>query len=588
MSTSTKPLESRAKSGFCRRDVQKSDKSFPTSEAALERLESKHGQRSALWTYQDSDGNPVGMVVRWNTPDGKVIRPLSRNGDGWVIGGIPEPRPLYRLPGLNDADRVFVCEGEKAADAAHSIGLTATTSPHGSQSPEKADWTPLAGKQVVILPDNDDAGRKYADVVTAILSKLTPAPEVKIVELPDLPEKGDIHDWLKDRDAHDSGELRATVEKLADEAPVMPLQRQSGSILRYQPFPTDTLPEPVRGFVKAGSKAIGCDPSFLALPMLTGVGAAIGTTRRLQLKCDWSVPPILWTAVVGESGTAKSPAFRQVMRPVKELQRKARDQHAAELADYQLDLARHEKAMAEWKRNKKTTDDPPTAPNAPLERRYIISDTTVEALAPLLLENPRGLLLIRDELNGWINSFDQYKGGKAGADAAHWLSMFSAESIIVDRKTGVSRTIFVPEAAIWVTGGIQPAILHRALGREHRESGLAARLLLCCPPRRPKRWSDTNIPSETESAIEQMLNRLYDLPASEGVDGKPEAVTVGLTPDAKKRFPQFVNAHGEEQVELTGDLAAAWSKLEEYAARLALVVHFIRWAADDPQLKNVG
>jgi putative DNA primase/helicase len=80
---------------------------------------------------------------------------VARWGDKWIIGGMPEPRPLYGLPDLADIKRAYVAEGEKAADAARSIGLVATTSPHGSKSAEKADWSPLAGKEVVILPDND-------------------------------------------------------------------------------------------------------------------------------------------------------------------------------------------------------------------------------------------------------------------------------------------------------------------------------------------------------------------------------------------------------------------------------------------------
>jgi hypothetical protein len=91
--------------------------------------------------------------------------------------------------------------------------------------------------------------------------------------------------------------------------------------LAYRPFPVDALPEPIRGFVAAGARAIGCDPSYLALPLLTAIAAAIGNTRRLELKRGWSAPPILWGAIVGESGTAKTPAFRLVMRPVRERQR---------------------------------------------------------------------------------------------------------------------------------------------------------------------------------------------------------------------------------------------------------------------------
>ncbi len=562
-------------------------KTFATARDAVAELERRHGPRSALWTYHDAHGEPVGVVVRWSLPDDKKdIRPASRHDDGWRIGGMPEPRPLYGLPGLAGAKRVYVCEGEKAADAVRSFGLTATTSAHGCESPGKADWRPLAGKEIINLPDNDAPGSKYTNAVAALQAKLSPAPVVKVVELPDLPPKGDAADFVAAHAGTNADDLRRIVETLANEAEPLNATRPAAPVERHEPFPVDALPEPLRGFVAAGAKAIGCDPSYLALPLLTVLAAAIGTSRRVQLKRGWAAPAILWVAIVGESGTAKTPAFKLAMRPIRERQRQALERHAESMRDYEAELARHDKALAEWKRDKQTSSDPPAKPEEPQAERCIISDTTVEALAPLLLANPRGLLLARDELAGWMGSFDRYAGGKGSADAAHWLSMHNGESIIVDRKSGNPRTIYVPQAAVCVCGGIQPAILHRALGSEHRESGLAARLLLTCPPRIAKRWTEADIDPSAEAEIAWLVNRLYELRPTESAEGELRPVVVGLATDAKAAWKAYYNAHAQEQADLAGELSAAWSKLEEYAARLALVVHFARWAADDPTLAS--
>jgi hypothetical protein len=134
---------------------KRSGQTFLTASAALAELERQYGKRSAWWTYHDAHGEPVGLVVRWDRPQGKDIRPVARHADGWRIGAMPAPRPLYGLPELADARRVVVCEGEKAGDAARSLGFTATTSAGGSQAAEKTAWGPLAGKEVWILPDND-------------------------------------------------------------------------------------------------------------------------------------------------------------------------------------------------------------------------------------------------------------------------------------------------------------------------------------------------------------------------------------------------------------------------------------------------
>ena len=585
VSTPTQPHQTREKRQNRRHGNGKPVATYQTDNGAIEVLERKLGKRSTQWSYHDAHSNPVGVIVRWNKIDGKEIRAVARCGNRWIIGGMPTLRPLYGLPNLAGADRIYVTEGEKAADAAREIGLTATTSSHGSQSPEKTNWSPLSGKECVILPDNDDSGRKYADSVTAILANLIPPAVVKVVHLPDLPDRGDMVDWVEARRDADVGELLRQVETLSDKAEVVQADRPAPLIKRFQPFPTDALPEPIRGFIKAGAKAIGCDPSYLALPLLTALAATIGNTRRVQLKRGWTVPAIIWTAIIGESGTAKTPAFQLVMQPLRNLQQKKIKEHAYQLKQYEAELTRYDKALSAWKRDKKSIGDPPEKPEEPQAVRFIVIDTTVEALAPLLLANPRGVLLARDELAGWIGSFDRYAGGMTGGDSAHWLSMYNGEPIVVDRKTGNPRTIHVPQASVSVTGGIQPGILHRTLGVEHRESGLAARLLLAWPPRKPKRWTEADIDPEKE--LERLFGRLSALQPNVDDTGYLNPVVMGLTSHAKVAWKNYYNHHAEEQTDLSGELSAAWSKLEEYAARLALVIQLIRWAAGNADSNEV-
>jgi hypothetical protein len=562
---------------------------FATAADAVAELERHHGPRAAAWTYRNAGGEPVGLVVRWNLANGKKdIRPVSKTQEGWIIGGMTEPRPLYRLPELltKPGDRVFVCEGEKATDAAAGLGYLATTSPHGCKSAGKADWTPLAGREVVILPDNDGGGEKYAVDVVGILAKLTPPARVRLVRLcdtwPDLPEGGDIADVVDRGEAPDTikAKLGALVDAAEPEAPV----KRPPAVEPFRPFPTDALPEPARSFVRTCARAIGCDESFIALPLLAALASAIGNTRRVQLKRGWSEPAIVWVAVVGDSGTLKSPALEVALRAIRKRQHTAIKRHAEAMEKFQTEVLQWEKDIAAWKRSK-TGGDPPAKPEEPKADRCWCDDVTVEALAVLLLNQWRGLLLVRDELSGWLGGFDRYTQGKGG-DVAKWLEMFGGRSMVVDRKTGFPRTIYVPRAAVSVCGGIQPGTLARALGNEHRENGLAARLLLACPPRRPKRWTEADISPDLERSIAAVFERLYGLQPATDDDGDAQPVIVPLSADGKAAWVDFYNAHGQEQADLAGDLSAAWSKLEGYAARLALVVHFVRWAAGDSTLTS--
>lgn len=134
---------------------------------------------------------------------------------------MPTPRPLYALLDLlatPAGSRVFIVEGEKAAGAAREVGLVATTSPHGSKSAGKTDWSPVAGREVVILPDHDDAGERYAADV-ARLATAAGAKSVRVVRLVELwagmPEGGDMADLLEHRGG-DVVAIRAEVETLTD------------------------------------------------------------------------------------------------------------------------------------------------------------------------------------------------------------------------------------------------------------------------------------------------------------------------------------------------------------------------------------
>jgi len=565
---------------------------YPKAHDAVAELERRHGPRSATWTYHNAGGEPVGVVVRWDRLGGKDIRPVSRTPAGWVIGGMPKPRPLYNLPTLAGAPRIYITEGEKAAEAVISLGLVATTSPHGAQAASSADWSPLAGKFCLILPDADEAGEQYADDVLRVLARLLPPPTVKVVVLPGLPEHGDGVEYVAGRRAAglDDAAIRAAIEALADTAEPVELAPIDSSAGTYHAFPTEVLPEPIRSFVSKGAQAIGCDPSYIALPMLSVLAAAIGNTRRIQLRRGWTEPAIVWTAIVGDSGTLKTPAFKLVMQPIRDMQARKFKGHQAACEQYERDLLRYDAELTTWKRQAGNGDgtagDPPEKPQPPQAERYVVSDTTVEALAPILLANPRGVLLARDELAGWIGSFDRYVGGKGGADAAHWLSMHNGESIVVDRKTGTLRTIYVPSAAVSITGSVQPGILDRVMGYEHRESGLLARLLLAMPPRRVKHWTEATIPEAVEASVAEIIRALYDLQPDYDDSGDLRPRILRLTAGGKAAWATFYNAHAQEHADLTGDLSAAWSKLEGYAARLALIVHCVRLAAGDPTLSG--
>lgn len=555
---------------------------YETASAAVSALMKQHDRPAGQWTYPEASGEPVALVLRFNKSDGsKEFRPISRHNDGgWYIKAPATRRPLYGLPDLPAASVVYVCEGEKAADAARSIGLIATTSMGGSQAAEQSDWKPLVGKTVVILPDHDEAGRKYADAVADILHRLDSSTMVKIVELPGLLAKGDVVEWIEAHgEAAEPEAMRLELERLVDESVAVECERPEPITERFEPFPVDALPEPVRSFVVAGGKSLGCDASFVALPVFAMLGAAVGNSRRLLIKPGWTAPPIVWSVIVGNSGSCKSPALELALKPVKDRQRDGFRQHAEAMSEFQTAVMSHAKAVELWKRDK-TGSEPPTPPAKPVAERFHTNDTTIESLAGLLQHQPRGFLVSRDELAGWLGGFDRYSNGKGG-DVAKWLELFDGRSSIIDRKTGEPPTLFIPHAAVCLTGGIQPETLKRCLVQSHLDNGLAARLLFAFPPARPRRWTDAVVDEQLEREFGHVVDMLFHLQFGADESGETEPKLVTLSAAAKRRFQQFVNEQGAEHVELSDDLSAAWSKLEGYAARFALILQLVRAATGE-------
>jgi hypothetical protein len=346
----------------------------------------------------------------------------------------------------------------------------------------------------------------------------------------------------------------------------------------YAPFPVDALPRPAAGFVSAAAAALGCDPAYVALPVLAALASTIGNTRVIRIKGSWHEPSILWTCVVGESGTLKSPAWHLAVRPLFRLQKKL-------LLEYRATAATYHEKLAEFKARKKKCEaegvDPGRPPEEPVLQRVVCSDITIEKTAAVLEDNPRGTLLAANELAAWFGSFTRYKGKNGGTDVSYWLQAWEARPWVYDRKTPERPTLFIDRASVSVTGGIQPGVLARQLAPEYFDCGLAARMLLAYPPRRPKQWSEAEVALEVARGYEDLLESLLRLKMAKDHGGEPAPQEVRLEGGAKAEWTRFYDEWAREQAAADGEVAAMLSKMEGYAARFALVHHVATHVAEE-------
>jgi len=349
----------------------------------------------------------------------------------------------------------------------------------------------------------------------------------------------------------------------------------------FKPFPVELLPQPIQRYVADGAKALVCDPAFIAIPMLSILASTVGNSRCIKLKESWTEPSILWTAVIGESGSMKTPAINYAMSTLKKMQDKAFRDYDEKMQDY----ITCKKEYAKEIRFLKKSDQVPDEPKEPVSKRYYCNDATIQAVAVILKNSPQGILQYRDELAGWFGSFNEFKNGK-GSDQAGWLEMYQGGTLLVDRKTGTPPTIRVHNASVSICGGIQPDILRRSLCREYFENGIAARFLLAMPPRTEKRWTFDDLDSELVIKVEAVFSGLASMQMDDDGLGGSKAKLLPLTPATEDLWIAFYKDHAAEQVKLSGDLAAAWSKLEATVARIALIIHCVRVAAEDPSLTS--
>ncbi|MDD9727211.1 AAA family ATPase [Roseovarius sp. SK2] len=172
------------------------------------------GAPVATYNYTDAKGSIIAQVDRFEWLDGtkqrKAFRPWDATRRKYEA---PEPRPLYNLPQVVREPEIVLVEGEKCADALNAAGICATTAMNGSNAPvEQTDWTALSGRKVLIWPDNDETGHKYAEAARQAVS-YAGAHAVSVLRIPaDKPEKWDAADA-----AQEGADLRGLINTMRGE-----------------------------------------------------------------------------------------------------------------------------------------------------------------------------------------------------------------------------------------------------------------------------------------------------------------------------------------------------------------------------------
>lgn len=581
-------------------------------------------QTTRQYLYEDEQGRPVLRVTRRERGAGKTWEKTfyqeSWNGSKW-IGSVQGVRRVpYRLGQVLKANTVYLVEGEKDVETLEALGVAATCNPGGSGSTTLyAEWTGIfAGKDIIVLPDNDAPGRRHAAGVAGILGGA--AASVRVVELPGLAEKGDVSDWTAAGGTAEAlRELAAGAEpmgpeQLADLRVRWGLDKKepeeewpepiplAGELPPVMAFNAEFLPYSFRDFAVDTADRMQCPIDFVAVALVVCLGGAVSRRARVQPKAEdsgWIVTPNLWGAIVASPGQLKTPTLAAAAKPLRDIEDEARRKHTKQMEDYQRDAEEAELRLSTWRelmkrsmKNQKGKEKgeenlptrPPDPPKAPTMQRFIVNDATFEALHQTMSENPAGILVFRDELVGWWSQLD--KPGREG-ERGFCLQAWNGDTGHTIDRIGRG-TIYVEACCMSMLGGIQPGRLRSYLADAMAEGpgndGLIQRFQLLAWPDVPKNWQyiDRRPDKTAEAEVTRIFKRLVQMDAE-----NPKVLRFAEA--AQGLFVEWLTAleFRLRAGAIHPALEAHLSKYRSLMPSLAVLFCLAEWAGDGGELEAI-
>lgn len=309
-------------------------------------------------------------------------------------------------------------------------------------------------------------------------------------------------------------------------------------------FPIESFPQEIQSLIKNAEETVGFNPDFFSAGILSICATAIGTSVSL-FNGSYSSQPILWLAIIGRSGMGKTPPLKFSKKPIEEKDKKSYEEFKKLEETYEL----------EEKKGRK-----------PNFVKSILSDFTIEKLAETLDFNSKGVLIFKDELIGWINSFDQYK---KGGDQQKYIEFWNGDTLTVDRVS--KPPIRVEKTNVNILGGLQPKRMRELALNGRDEDGFLTRMLLVYPTYiKPNLFTGKNIEQQHVENYSRLINNLFDV----------SEMTLRINENQIKIFQKWQHKAVKESFDDDVETCIQ-AKLESYVWRLTLVIEMIFQATEN-------
>jgi hypothetical protein len=314
----------------------------------------------------------------------------------------------------------------------------------------------------------------------------------------------------------------------------------TNSILRQEhSFPIEVFPKSIQNLIRNAEETVGYNPEYLSAGILSTSATAIGSSVRL-FNGSYDNPPILWLNIIGRSGDGKTHPLKFAKQPITEMDKKS--------------FTRFQSDMQKYSNSKDKNEE------KPLYNKTILSDFTPEKLSESLQDNKKGVLIFRDELLGWIKSFDKYK---KGGDQQMYLEFFNGDAISVDRVS--KAPIRVERPNVNILGGMQPKVLKDMAANNREDDGFLARFLFVYPENlKPNIFTGKQIDDSQYKNYNKLIQDLFSIP------DKTLKTTGSQIEIYKEWQSEKVKECHQDDLE-----TLIQSKLETYVWRLALILEMI-------------
>lgn len=559
--------------------------------------------KSGEWFYRTANGKPDVRVQRFDPPGEKKRFTQSHfTGGKEVFKKKPGLQPLYRWDVIHASTRyLLIVEGEKAADAAANrfTDYDVTTWPGGSSTVLEADWERIAGRTVILWPDNDKPGHKAMRECALRLMELNCS--VNLVDTSCLPDGGDLANpeppgmsYATMIEAARAIESADDLPDLVDWPELTPLTQE----IAPEPFPMDAIEHPrFRDFIEKIADESEVPVDLVATQAFATVAATIQSHARYEV--THTEMPCIYAVGLAASGDRKSSVERRLSAPLHTMFKEA-------YRDYKADVANNADESEVCQKRIKSLKNMAGRETDPKKRSALLSQAKelqselpeIDPPVPLVASEATGAGIKKAMMRPGSNEtlfFSNSEGRlveilfggayEAEADTDIIQQAYSGDSCngLRARDESVQGVLNRPTLSIGLI--VQPGMLQSFFKAESSVyKGSIARFLWCWPESKAgtRTFHGRRCPDYLLDWWDQLLRDLWEHKAPKDQYGERGWFELGVEPDAIKAWRQFILSIEPERNPRTGRFAmegeamASWAnKIEGHAIRLAIALHAI-------------